>query len=261
MSESALKRLAHVHAHLEKGFTEESLRSASSNVEHGTGSPKNSALRLSSHALAKAVEAWFSKRDLSSMRQWCYVGGKLQGLAYECTTDTSGPAGRTLSLLMPLLSNNMPLINWYAHYDAIYDLKRVEDHRTHDFFAYQAIVALRGEWSRLADRCERVLANPPGASREKKYFGDHKFYLALARRDMSAMEEALATIVTPRAIKARSNDESGFTDDLISTWAVVYAKIAWLHGLRVRVDSPFIPSEWLSTSPLSNYENHYPFFK
>jgi hypothetical protein len=40
------------------------------------------------------------------------------------------------------------------------------------------------------------------------------------------MNEVLGQLVTPNAIRARINDDSGYTAHLISTAAVIYAKIA-----------------------------------
>ena len=157
--------------------------------------------------------------------------------------------------------NNDSLIDWFAHYDQMYDMKRVESHKTHDFWAYQAVLALRGEWDRLIERCERIIADPPDASSEQKYLADHHFYLALARSDIGTMQDVLKQLVTPKAVHARSNDDSGYTADLISTAAVIYAKIAWRHGYQIKVDSPYIPAEWLPVEPLKQYDNHYSFLK
>ncbi len=216
-------------------------------------------MNLARHAEAKAISCWFEDNDLRSMRQWFYVAARLDMLVYQFETDTLGPFGKTLELMKPLLSNNKSVIDWFAHHDARYDLTRADNHNTHDFLAYQAIVALRGEWPRLRERCERVLADPPVASREQKYLGDHKFFLALARQDKSAMEDALRALLSSAAVKGRANDDTGYAADLISTAGVVYAKIAWLHGHEVQVDSPYIPAEWLSNTPLEHYENHYSF--
>jgi hypothetical protein len=73
------------------------------------------------------------------------------------------------------------------------------------------------------------------------------------------MEEALGALVSPKAVRARSNDDSGYTEGLVSTAAVIYAKIAWLHGHEVRVNSPYIPQEWLPNTPLERYSDHYGF--
>jgi Immunity protein 49 len=256
-STAAAKRIAHVRAHLEGGFP--NLNRVVSNIENNTGSPKGSASNLARHAEAKAISSWFEYNDIRSMRQWCYVAARLQMLIYRFDVDTLEPGWHMLQLMKPLLSNNRSVIDWIAHYDGPYDLGRVEDHKTRDFRAYQAIIALRGDWPRLLERCERVLSDPPGASSEQKYLDDHKFFLALARQDKSGMEGALRALVSSRAFKSRSNDESGYTADLISTAAVIYAKIAWLHGLEVQVDSPYIPAEWLPNTPLESYDNHYSF--
>nr|WP_301540015.1 Imm49 family immunity protein [Ralstonia pickettii] len=193
------------------------------------------------------------------MRQWCYVSGRLIQLRYSLETDTTGPGGKMLQLLQPLLSNNNALIDWFAHYDQAYDLKRVENHKSHDFWAYQAILALRGEWERLTERCEKVISDPPIDKTEQKYLADHSFYLALARGDIDKMQEILGQLVTSKAVRARSDDDGGYAADLISSAAVIYAKIAWRHGYQVKVDSPYIPGEWLPVEALSQYKNHYNF--
>lgn len=42
-------------------------------------------------------------------------------------------------------------------------------------------------------------------------------------------------------------------------FAVVYAKIAWLHGHQVQVSSPYVPKEWLPIAPLPKYEEAFAF--
>jgi len=166
---------------------------------------------------------------------------------------------KILQLIRPLVSNDRSLIEWFAHYNQVYCLDRVEKQTTHDFWAYQAIVALRGEWPRLIERCEKVMRAPPRAASEQKYLPDHEFYLALGRRDVGTMTEALHKLVTPKMVKARNNEDSGYATDLISTAAVIYTKIAWFHGYEVRVDSPYIPSERLPMEPLQRYDDRYGF--
>lgn len=88
---------------------------------------------------------------------------------------------------------------------------------------------------------------------------DHEFYAALAAGDAERMIEALNLLVTAQEINRRKNLESGYTDDLISTTPVIYAKIAWYHGYELRLDSPYVPAEWLPMTPLTVYEDHYDF--
>ena len=251
-------RLKHIEGHLGVDRS-----NAIYNVANNKGSPPNSARSLASDALARAMFAWFSDRDLKATKQWAFVSGMLDKMVYQMEEDedtfTYGPGGKLLQLRTPLLSDHQTLIDWFANFDKAFDQNRVENHKTHDFWAYQAIVALQGDWTRLLARSERVLADPPGASSERKYQIDHQFYFALANGDVEGMEVALRQIVQAKALAARHNDESGFTADLISTPAFIYAKIAWRHGYEVRVDSTYIPSEWLPIAPLERYDNYYPF--
>ena len=207
------------------------------------------------------MSEWFTHYNLTSMREWCYVASRLDQELYRRVPDTMSPGAKMLQLLKPLLSNNREMIDWFANHDQAYDLKRVEDPKTHDFWAYQGVVALRGDWDRLVSRCRTIANDPPKAREEQKYLVDYRFHLALARGDMGEMQAALRELVTPSALQRRSNSESGYTEDLISTPAVIYAKIAWLHGHRVVVDTPYIPAEWLPMDPLPSYDAHYQFLK
>lgn len=255
----ASKRLDHIRRHTEN--SESSIERKAHNIKHNLGDPSACAMGLSSHAAASAMYSWFSNRDIKAMKQWFYVAAKLDQLYYKME-EANPEIGRGYpELFKPILSDNEPLIDWFAHYDLAYDMKRAENHKTHDFWSYQTIVALRGDWPRLIERCESIINDPPGASREQKYLVDHHFFLALARGDIDKMQSVLQEIVSPKAIKSRLDFETGYTADLISTPAVIYAKIAWRHGYQVKVDSPYVPAEWLPVAPLEHYDSHYDFLK
>ena len=257
--DKARKRLAHVNSHLESGYV--NLDAVVDNIQQGRGNPRARAMTLSSHAQANAIVSWFEQHDLPATRQWWYVAAKLDQMWYQMEEDTQSPGAKFLQLLKPLLSNNEELIEWFIHYDLAYDMKRVENHKTHDFWAYQAIVALRGEWPRLIARCEKVLIDPPKTNSQQKYLSDYDFYLALAHGDKEKMQSAILELTASKVLNGRANDESGYTEGLISTPAVIYAKIAWRHGYQLSIDSPYIPAEWLPVEPSERYENYYDFLK
>ena len=215
--------------------------------------------RLSDHSLASAIFSWFDGKGLTATRQWFYTASRLDQALYKRTEDKSGPLAKTFQLLNPLVSNHLGLIRWFSKYDMVYNLERAEDVQTWDYLAYQAPLALRGDWERLAQRSTTALAYLQTAKGKAEYAPDQAFYLALAQHDLPRMEAALEQLTQPKLVRSRSNGESGFTRDLIFRPAVVYAKIAWLHGHEVRVASPLVPAEWLPMEPLPRYENTYPF--
>jgi len=53
-------------------------------------------------------------------------------------------------------------------------------------------------------------------------------------------------------LASRDHFESGFTSDLISTMAVIYAKIAWYHGIEFDIQPPYVPSRWLPSAPAAD---------
>jgi hypothetical protein len=254
----ANKRLVHIRSHIDDP---EDVSHSINNIEKKIGNLPACVMSLSSHAMGSALCAWFEHRNLNALKQWWYVSAKLDQLWYQIGDQPFSPRANMLRLLKPLLSDENELIDWFSHYDQAYDMKRVEDHKAHDFFAYQSIVALQGDWLRLLKRCDKVLNDPPGASKEQKYLLDHHFYKALAQGDMGKMQSVLQELLSSKVLKARGDDENGFTEDLIFTPAVIYAKIAWRHGYEVKVDSPYVPAEWLPVEPLKEYDNHYDFLR
>lgn len=252
----AKKRLAHVDGHLERGF---SLPAAIRNIKYNLGNPNACLGELSDHALASAVAAWFRHGDLHAMRQWCYVAAGLDRMLLERTQDRFGPFAKVLGLLKPLLSNDPELIGWFAAHGAVFFEHLIDDPGTYEHLAYQAFLALRGNGDALVARSEAFLGGAAAHGRMRDYAADYRFWAALGQRDAGAMQRALEELVEPRLLLGRENDESGYTAFLISTPAVVYAKIAWLHGYEVSVASPFVPKEWLPMTPLPMYSDHYDF--
>ena len=200
-----VKRIAHVEGH--RRYHERNVRRPIGNIENSRGNPTACFGTLADHAMASAMSEWFTHNDLLSMRQWCYVASRLDQEHCDRSSDQFSPGGKMLELLKSLPANHRELINWFARYDRAYDMERVEDRKTHDFWAYQALIALRGEWSRLTARCDAVLGDPPRAASELKYLIDYHFYPALARRDLGRMQEALRELVTPQALRVRAKDK------------------------------------------------------
>ena len=175
-------------------------------------------------------------------------------MIYLVETNTSAPAAKFLQLLKPLLCDNAPLVGWFSDNDSAYDINRIEDPKTEDFFAYQAIIAIRGDWTRLKLRCDKVISEQSLGQVGGKYFLDNQFYESLSRKDVSGMRRALTQMVMPKVLRARRNFESGFTEGVISTYAVIYSKIAYLHGIDLNTESRYVPLDWLPIAPNVEYD-------
>lgn len=230
-------------------------QSCVNHVVNNTGNPHACIGLLSDHAYAAALLAWFESCDISAFKQWAYVAGKLDCLARRREMAWL----RDFHLLMPLLSDHPGLIDWFAHHEEGHDPKfYLKPSHFADFHSYQIMLALRGEWEPMVRRSEEGLAGT--ATRLKRFLLDYRFYIALARGDVPVMESLLAELTSPKVARTRNHEfEFGLTEHFISTYGVIFAKLAWRHGYRVQVDTPYIPSEWLPITPLSAYEDIYPF--
>ncbi|WP_408358674.1 Imm49 family immunity protein [Paraburkholderia sediminicola] len=113
--------------------------------------------------------------------------------------------------------------------------------------------------TRLRERCERAIEDPPTASNHKKHLVDFHFYLGLANGDVEKMESSLGEVTSPRALSGRRNEESGYTESLISTPAMIYAKLAARLGYQLKINSSYVPPEWLPVARLGHFQSPYSF--
>ncbi|MFK3799585.1 Imm49 family immunity protein [Pseudomonas sp. NPDC088444] len=163
-----------------------------------------------------------------------------------------------LQFLKILVSDNDELTKWFCNFSEIRDAKRIESVTTPDFTAYQIILSVKGDFESVISRCERLESNPPKGD-AKRYLIDNYFFKSLAEGNKAGMEEVIADLVSSKMIKARAAHEGGYSLGLISTFAVLYSKIAARHGFKLDVQSPYIPAAWIPISPLAVYRPEYDF--
>ena len=83
---------------------------------------------------------------------------------------------------------------------------------------------------------------------------DALFYEALAERNKTRVEQILAEFLTPKIHKKR-NRHHDLINEFISHPALGYAKLAWMKGLEIQLESPLLPMELLPVKPLPTYED------
>lgn len=88
---------------------------------------------------------------------------------------------------------------------------------------------------------------------------DFQFYKALLNKNKNECEAILAELVSPKIHKKRN--DNAVLAQYVSQPALGYAKLAWRHGIEVKVNSPLIPKELLPIQPLDHYEIPYDFLK
>ena len=232
-------------------------------IKTGEGNPDACKRGLSSQALANSLVSWFRDKDLMECKRWAYVSAKLERIelqeSYELILG-SPMVSNLFAAWTWLVSDCAEMIEWRRQFEPFGNFtgeeprpKEITKSDCDRIYAgYQLTFALRGEWDRLGERAERWLANPPPSI--QKVTPDMRFFLALAKGNIAEMEEQLREITSPKQRRWRWDWQDPYSYRLISDEAVVYAKLAWMHGYQVDVDTPYIPKEWLPISPIAKYE-------
>lgn len=230
-------------------------------IEGSTGDPYMCKSLLSDYSTVRGLLAWFEQDNVNMLKRWACTAGKLTRAMHQQRPDG---VCLTSTYLMPLISNDVALINWFARFERPFSPEnrsgaatRIGNPRMDEFHHYNTLLALSGAWDVLTPRCHKFLSDVP--VKQAAYQADHRFHIALAAGDVPGMEAALMELVDPKLMRRRSREESGFTQNLICTAAVVYAKIAWRHGYHIEVASPWVPKEWLPIVPLKDYEEPFAF--
>jgi Immunity protein 49 len=88
---------------------------------------------------------------------------------------------------------------------------------------------------------------------------DLEFYRGIVQRDETLVNKALEIMLTPRNHGSRTKSFP-LIHDLISIHATGYAKLAWLKGMKVEVNSVLVPAGILPLQPLAQYKREFDFF-
>lgn len=231
----------------------------------GEGSRGGCLRGLIGDACAISMINYFRDRNVLLMKQWAYVSAKLRIMLFHIF-----PSEDYLSeaLLWPLISDNEEVIDWFKQNDAMYYTEKPSidggdknNPKSWMYYRYQSWLALNQRWDELGERCERILAMQDEIKKDRSYLIDHRFYLALARGDVTQMQAVLLQKCEPSQRKIRHDQESGLTHNFIVSYATMFAKLAWRSGYELDLDTPWIPKEWLPVKPLDKYEDPWPFMQ
>ncbi|MEY5048807.1 MAG: hypothetical protein RLZZ175_2166 [Bacteroidota bacterium] len=92
---------------------------------------------------------------------------------------------------------------------------------------------------------------------EQLLLHDFEFFKALYNKDKNKVEEILDILTSSKIHKKRTFNE--ILGQYVSFPALGYAKLAWRHGIEVKLSSSLIPKELLPIKPLTEYKSAYDF--
>ncbi len=200
-----------------------------------------------------SLEAFFGLKNIKLAKQHFYTCGMLDVYLID-TFDADILDWGLNHFSYALLSDNLNLINGYADLKHSNFEKNINRGASTATYVLQCLI--KDDWAEY----ERAMAIMKTKTL-KKYpvmQWDIDFFEGMAERNKTKIEAVLAGFVTPKVHKQR-NRLHILLNEFISHPALGYAKLAWLKGIEVEVNSPLVPKELLPVQPLSNYINEYKF--
>ncbi len=267
-TKNAVERLLHIEHHLAARSKPEDVRLWCAELTDPMLQRDRAVMiqMLEAHCMALALTDWYENGDITRLKNLFYNVGKLEYIGFvEDWRD--GPFRRftytnTMECMPLLLSDHPDLIQWcIASNFGLADSDHKDEFHTSEFFVKTVYLAMRRQWDQVEERCRRYIENPRRRPFSSIDIFEYQYLLALATGDIPAMETSLAQLVTPRALRAYSSSETAFTDGLIGSVGLIFAKLAWMNGYEVNINSLYIPQEWLPVQPLGHYEDEFDFMK
>lgn len=157
------------------------------------------------------------------------------------------------------MSDSPELLSRYAVWSWSGMQKSIEENKTGAIISNMIQLIIRDDWEGVAKRLE-TLQKLITKKKNQWLELDYAYFKALAEKDKKLVEQILNEFLSPKKHKER-NRHFPLVGELISTPAYGYAKLAWIKGLEVDVNSPLVPKELLPIKPLDKYEDSYAFLK
>jgi hypothetical protein len=204
---------------------------------------------LNIYIYMKFIAYIYMNKDIKKIKQLAYFHTLNSMLLVKKLDRKSILSLGFANISMALLSDNSELINNYAELKNstyVQDIKR-----GHLVSCVQAII--REDWGFLKNQIainREQLGNKRGGQWIE---ADHAVFEGIMLGDKEKIEQALKLLVT-KWHKKRNDDP--IDSQIISMPALGYAKLAWLKGIEVEVDSPLIPKELLPIKPNEQYTKY-----
>lgn len=229
---------------------------------------------LKNNQLIFAIHSFFESGDLIKAKQHFNICGMLDAFKIKNYQDRMFDYDIP-SVCYAFLSDNQPFLkNIYANltYEATYldDKTREPIPITMEenvqagepaIYCHTIQQFIKGN-TKIIERNLQIIKNvtlPEKSQNPELMQIDYEFYKALLEKNKSRCEKILDQLISPKIHKKRNDDP--LLSQFVSQPALGYAKLAWMNGIEVEVNSPLIPKELLPIKPLDNYEVMYDFLK
>lgn len=196
----------------------------------------------------RAIKSCLIDNDLNAMRQNFYTASRLfeAARAEGFNTDFKNTGAPLIPLLCALLSDCTERIRATAEANLAYK----DNPKSYHFYSRMLQLLLLEDHTALREMIAIGIKKCGKPFRDELAEGRDFISLVLARN-----QAGLESYIFNKT-KIKMDIVEG---DFLAVWAVVYAKICWLKGIKVVVDHPLVPMSLMPIEPLPEYRLEYDF--
>lgn len=197
-----------------------------------------------------AVHDYLVEGNLQSFKQHLHVASKLEIAAIslkDCRLFTTVGS----EIFYALLSDSPTVIDTSAKLAPPYFVEDCGNPLNAEFIVHMYQLAIQGDYEALQAKVERLAKNGRKKDRELPAQG-RDFFSLLMRGDKQGLEDLIA-----QHAKVKSQDV--LTEDFMCFEGTIEAKICWLKGIQVQIDSPMLPMDLMPIKSLAHYNDVYDF--
>jgi hypothetical protein len=200
----------------------------------------------------RGVHAYFVEGNARALKQHFYVASKL--ILASAGQDGGENFDIPDSFLYGLLSDNIEVINTLANAENPELIRERDNPLWARFHVHMLQLAIRGEHEALQAKIWKLAKNGKKPEREECAKGQD-FYSLLLKRDKAGLERLI------QDKHARIKSVNVRIEDFLSYLGTLEAKLCWLKGIPVQIESPLVPMELMPIEPLAHYDDEYDFLK
>ncbi|WP_051919568.1 Imm49 family immunity protein [Basilea psittacipulmonis] len=233
-------------------------------INEKEGNPLMRMRRISNYHAAQSSLDLLLNADVKAFKKHAYIAGKLLLLSKD-DYQWAYNGINVDHFFLSIMSDSPDLIRFLIqHRDEIVSVDtRYESDDPRPYFNANTLLALSGEWELLKSRSQLYLQDKYKARHYRIRITDHEFYIALCDKNVDGMKDALNKLLEPKLAKRAVYDTTVWFDFYLQLQVLLYAKIAFIHGFDLGIDSPIAPKELIEYKPLKSeeYVDPYDFMK
>ena len=201
--------------------------------------------------LTLGVYDYFIDGKLDSFKQHLHVACKLELSAIALDSYQRFSTGS--EIFYALFTDNAELIDTMARLEPKYFMSARDNPLYPQFTVHMWQLVILGDHEVLQAKVEKLAKN--GRKADRKLTAEGKDFFSLLMR---GEKQGLEDLIYQHAL-IKSADP--LTEDFMSFLGCLEAKLCWLKGIPVQIDSPLVPMELMPVKPLEHYDDVYDFLQ